>query len=35
VVYGVKRILREILELPVTQNELDFAADAYEDQKRK
>lgn len=35
IVYGVKRMVRELLELPLTQNELDFAADAINHQKQK
>ena len=35
IAYGVKRIITEILELPITQVELDFAADAIAHQKEK
>ena len=34
-VYGIKKIIDDILSLPITQNELDFAADFYENEKIK
>lgn len=33
VVYGIKKIVDDILSLPITQNELDFARDFYANQK--
>jgi len=33
VVYGIKKIIDDILSLPITQNELDFARDFYANQK--
>ncbi len=35
IVYGVKRLVRELLELPITQHELDFAEAAASAQAKK